>query len=172
MMAVLRVVLVALVLILSSSGTARAETTTTFYYTGGEQTLAIPAGVSTITVVAAGGRGGSANGDTVLGGYGATVSGTTSVTPGSTLYVEVGENGNSGAYRGGGGEASDVRICSRATNVCAGGGISLGSRLLVAAGGAALGGAAYPPGVLLLRPEALAVMQVNGANGESPRLAG
>ena len=96
MMAVLRVVWVALALILNSSGTARAETTTTFYYTGGEQTLVIPAGVSTITVVAAGGRGGSANGHAVLGGYGATVSGTINVTPGSTLYVEVGENGEFG----------------------------------------------------------------------------
>ncbi len=142
----LRVVLVALALILGSSGTARAETTTTFYYTGGEQTLAIPTGVSTITVVADGGRGGSANGNTVLGGDGATVSGTISVAPGSTLYMEVGKNGESTAYYGAGGGASDVRTCSRATNVCAGGGISLGSRLLVAGGGGGAGWRSVPPG--------------------------
>ncbi len=37
--------------------------------------------------------------------------------------------------------------------------------------GVALGGATCPPRVPLPRPEALAVMQANRANGEYPRLA-
>jgi len=139
----LRVVLVALALILGSSGTARAETTSTFYYTGGEQTIAIPAGVSTVAVTAVGGKGASSRkiGGIVPGGYGAVVSGSISVTPRSTLYVWVGGNGryatgygfNGGGWAygelsGPGGGASDVRTST-----------SLSSRLVVAAGGGGAG---------------------------------
>ena len=88
-------------------GTASAETVTkTFSYTGGEQTFEVPASVSSIEVVAVGGRGGSAFG--VEGGVGAVVAGTVDVTPGQTLYVEVGGNGESeeaggeGGFNGGG----------------------------------------------------------------------
>jgi hypothetical protein len=144
MTAMLRIVLAALALILGSRGTARAETTTTFfYYTGGEQTIVIPAGVSTVAVIAVGGKGASSHkiGGIVPGGYGAVVSGSISVTPGSTLYVWVGGNGryatgygfNGGGWAygelsGPGGGASDVRPST-----------SLSSRLVVAAGGGGAG---------------------------------
>jgi hypothetical protein len=135
---VLRVVLVVLALVLSSSGTAHAETTTTFYHTGSEQTIAIPAGVTRAMVTAVGGKGGpGANGGeyagSAPGGYGAMVSGWISVTPTSTLIVEVAGTGrDSGDSGGGGGGASDVRTSA-----------SLASRLLVAAGG---GGGGIPGG--------------------------
>jgi hypothetical protein len=122
-------------------------TTQTFSYTGGEQTFTVPAGVTSLDVVATGGRGGNAAG---AGGAGALVTGTLSVTPGEPLYVEVGGNGqngspdgNSGASNGGfnggaaggagGGGASDVRT-SPAVD-----GLSPDDRLIVAGGGGGSG---------------------------------
>ncbi len=84
---------------------------------------------------------GSSYGGLVLGGRAATVSGTLDVTPGQTLYVEVGGTtiegsgfnvgGRYAIYSGGG--ATDVRSVPRAS---AG---SLDSRLIVAAGGGGRG---------------------------------
>jgi hypothetical protein len=122
-------------------------TTQTFTYTGGEQTFSVPAGVTSVEVVATGGHGGSAAG---AGGAAAQVTGTVSVTPGETLYVEVGGNGengspdgdsgaSSGGFNGGaaggagGGGASDVRT-SPAVD-----GISPDDRLVVAGGGGGSG---------------------------------
>jgi hypothetical protein len=124
---------------------ASADTiTTTYSFTGSEQTFSVPAGVSQVHVLAVGGRGG-ANLDGIAGGSGAVVSADLTVTPGGTLYLEVGGNGGdatastaaggyngggaSGFDAGGGGGASDVRTASSAS---AG---SLGTRLLVAGGG-------------------------------------
>lgn len=114
--------------------------TQTFSYTGAQQTLMVPAGVSSVHVVAVGGRGG-----TVTGGFGAVVSGDLPVTPGEILFVEVGGNGlnggvsSAGGFNGGGdggphgggsgGGASDLRTGSASQ------GGSLSSRLIVAAGG-------------------------------------
>ena len=127
--------------------------TCTFSSTGSEQTFAVPAGVSSVSAAAVGGRGatgvgtdpGSSGG---AGGFGAQVTGDLAVTGGETLYVEVAGNGagqtggfNGGAgsgaaacIGGGGGGASDIRTSSSS----AGG--SSGSRLLVAAGGGGGGG--------------------------------
>lgn len=132
-------------------GTASAETITkTFSYTGGEQTFEVPASVSSIEVVAVGGRGGSAFG--VEGGAGAVVSGTVNVTPGQTLYLEVGGNGESeeaggeGGFNGGGrggpahvgagggGGASDIRTSARTA------GLMPDRRVLVAGAGGGAGG--------------------------------
>lgn len=127
----------------------------TFEPTGVEQELEIPAGVRSVEVTALGGRGSSASSGTVAGGQPALVEGAVGVTPGSTLYVEVGGNGSlpSGGFNGGarggtgtagmaegggGGGASDVRTVSREE----GEGESLGSRLLVAAGGGGAGASA------------------------------
>lgn len=102
----------------------------TFRFTGGEQTFTVPAGVTSIHVVAIGGAGASggntSGGSTVggAGGFGASVSGDLSVTAGQTLYVEVGGNGSGagGGFNGGGtgdpfspggGGASDVRTLPR-----------------------------------------------------------
>src|SRR5207248_6334397 len=61
--------------------------TQVFSYTGGEQTFMVPAGASSVSVVAIGGSGGTSS--MIAGGLGAQVSGTLSVTPGEVLYVEV-----------------------------------------------------------------------------------
>jgi hypothetical protein len=113
-----------------------------FTYTGGEQTFMVPAGVSSVHVEAVGGRGGSGSGG---GGAPAEVTGELAVTPGETLYVEVGGNGSEapgfngggnggGAGAGGGGGASDIRTASRSS------GLAPDHRLLVAAGGGGGGG--------------------------------
>jgi hypothetical protein len=135
---------------------AEAETFT-FGFTGAEQTFPVPAGVTSIHVVAVGGRGGIGTGSGAPGGMGARVTTDLSVSPGQTVFVEVGGNGEDGAGNsggkggfngggecfveessgsggGGGGGASDVRLTSRSQ---AG---SLASRLVVAAGGGGSGG--------------------------------
>ncbi len=102
--------------------------------TGGEQTLLVPDGVTSVDVEAVGGSGGGSAG----GGRGAVVTGSVAVTPGSTYYVMVAGNGAglAGGYNGGGtpigdsstgggGGATDLRTVSG----------SLASRVLVAGGG-------------------------------------
>jgi Glycine rich protein/Bacterial Ig domain len=134
---------------------------TEFSYTGSEQTYIVPAGVSSIRLTAVGAPGGGPQ-TGLAAGRGAFVSGIVSVTPGQTLYVEVGGTGGApaggfngggggggpgglGAYGGGG--ASDVRTLPMSA-----GPISSPSRLIVAAGGggsaspAAAGGDAGQPG--------------------------
>lgn len=84
--------------VFSSAG----STSTCTYTTAGEDTFVVPSGVSTIGVVAIGGRG-SAGGNAVqqgaggAGGAGAQVSASLSVSPLSNLYVEVGSNGAPGS---------------------------------------------------------------------------
>jgi hypothetical protein len=114
----------------------------TFAFTGGEQCYTVPAGVTSLYVIANGanGSGGTSN---KPGGKGAHVEGRIPVTGGQTLYVYVGGNGGTpaGGYNGGaaggngrgggGGGATDIRGTSGALN----------SRLLVAGGGGGAGGA-------------------------------
>lgn len=134
-----------------------------FTYTGGEQKFTVPAGVTSIHVVAVGGSGGHGAGVPVPGGRGAVVAGNlTGLRAGETLYVEVGGNatgacgaidspngfiaavchggfnggGGSSGYGGGGGGASDVRTEPRVDPA------SLGTRLMVAAGGGGGGASA------------------------------
>src|SRR6476646_8137630 len=70
--------------------------TTVFTSEEAEQTFMVPPGVTSLEIVAIGGGGG----DTPLsagaahGGEAAEVTGIINVTPGQTLYVEVGGNGN------------------------------------------------------------------------------
>jgi hypothetical protein len=134
--------MLASLLILPAAG-ARASTQT-FTYSGAEQAYTVPEGVHLINVLAVGGRGGNSGG---LGGAGEEVSGELNVTPGETLYVEVGGDGgegvgfkegapyNAGGFNGGGegagggGGASDVRTSPRAS------GLTADDRLIVAGGG-------------------------------------
>jgi hypothetical protein len=112
-----------------------------FNYTGAQQTWTVPAGVTSITVDAQGSQGGTSSYGT--GGNGGRVQATISVTPGQTVYVNVGGQGSMsvGGWNGGGvpygcgcvaggGGASDIRI----------GGVALVDRKIVAGGG---GGAGY-----------------------------
>jgi hypothetical protein len=123
-------------------------TTQTFTYTGAEQTFKVPGGVTSIHVVAIGGSGGASG--AVLGGEGASVTGDVTVTPGDTIYFEVGGNGLSsglggglGGFNGGGdggsssagggGGASDIRTSPLED------GLAPDLRLIVAAGGGGAG---------------------------------
>jgi hypothetical protein len=114
-----------------------------FSFTGAEQSWTVPSGVTTIHVHLIGGRGASGGG--YPGGVAHDVSGDLLVTPGSTIYVEVGGAGightpgfNGGGARGidgnlgtaaAGGGASDIRTISRSMSG------TLDSRLMVAGGG-------------------------------------
>jgi hypothetical protein len=147
-------------------GTAQAATTT-FSFTGAEQTFTVPQGVTSLHVVAVGGRGGPGFGP--LGGQGApgvTATADLAVTPGTPLYVEVGGNGGGGQEMGltaaggfngggiggasgggscdgagGGGGATDVRTIPRSAGMA-----SLASRLITAGGGGGGGGDDNTPG--------------------------
>ena len=123
-----------------------------FEFTGAMQSFVVPAGVTSITVVAAGAQGGQAGqGNAARSwqpGLGGVIVSTLSVTPLMTLFVFVGGAGSSGVYTnqggfsdggsssyctgfdpytwgGGGGGSSDVRTVQD----------SLASRLVVAGGG-------------------------------------
>ena len=73
-----------------SAATASVPTQTVSFTTAGEHAFTVPLGIGWIHVVAIGGRGG---GGYVPGGAGARVEADVRVTPGSTLYAEVGGNG-------------------------------------------------------------------------------
>jgi Glycine rich protein/Abnormal spindle-like microcephaly-assoc'd, ASPM-SPD-2-Hydin len=128
--------------------------TRVFLYTGVEQTFVVPVDVHGVHVTAEGAAGGAGS-PWPNGGSGGTIDAEVPVTPGETLYVEVGGAGipgnlccspsfNGGAaggldtvganHGGGGGGASDVR---RLPRTAAG---SESSRLVVAGGGGGGGG--------------------------------
>jgi len=135
-----------------------AESQTTFNYTGAMQTYVVPPGVTSvqIDVIAASGGYTYSSGPVLTGsGDGGRVEATLTVTPGSTLNIYVGGQGESptgpiyaaggfngggvggtafGAYAGGGGGgASDIRV----------GGTALTDRIVVAGGG---GGSSFDCG--------------------------
>jgi Fibronectin type III domain/IPT/TIG domain len=122
------------------------------FTTAGEQTFVVPAGVTSLHVTligAPGATGGSGSTSGGTGGNGSQVTADLPVTPGETLYVEVGgpgsgstggSNGGGAAVTafvpaGGGGGATDIRTIDQNTVG------TLGSRLIVAGGGGG-GGAA------------------------------
>lgn len=130
-------------------------TTLTYLYTGGEQTFTVPAGVTTLHVVAIGGAGGSS---AVLGGAAAQVTGDLAVTPGQVLYIEVGGKGKDGASGGAGGFNGGAAGGFGGTSAAGGGGgasdirtlpgpsLSPDTRQIVAAGGGG-GGATGTEGI-------------------------
>ena len=132
----------------SNCSEAVSTVTCTFTYTRSEQAFAVPEGLGSVQVMAVGAAGGTSVFGGAAGGQGAVVNGDLTVTPGQTLYIEVGGapkstgcvdgQGCQGGFNGGGsapgfgaggGGASDVRSTSSSD---AG---TLASRLLVAAGG-------------------------------------
>jgi hypothetical protein len=145
------------------------STTVVFSYTGAEQTFSVPAGVTSIDVIAIGAAGGAGatpvdGGTGGAAGEGEQVSGTLAVIPGSTVYIEVGGVGGDGTTSAGGpggfnaGTGSGDNAAgggangSGATGGGGGGGASdvrtissasagtLASRLIVAGGGGGGGG--------------------------------
>jgi hypothetical protein len=126
---------------------ALAVTTSQTFSQPGEAAFTVPQGVNQIHVDAFGAPGG---GTGTFGGAGAEVQGDVAVTPGQTLYLEVGIGGGTANYFGGeaggdGGGESDVRTCSLNVQTCSvpgyGPATSSQTQLLVAAGG---GGGAAP----------------------------
>ncbi|MFH9355653.1 hypothetical protein [Kitasatospora sp. NPDC017646] len=116
----------------------------------GEDSFTVPAGVTRIHVVVDGAKGTDTDS---VGGAGARVTADLPVTPGSTLFVEVGTGGGlGGSARGGaGGGASDIRTCSASSVSCVLTGDPLTDpRLVVAGGGGGGGGGTNLP----LRPGA------------------
>ena len=124
---------------------SKGSCTATFSYTGKLQKFKVPAGVTSLVVVAGGGMGGSTSpqgGQGPDGGFGGQEKATVSVAPGQTLDVVVGGQGGDSTYPnlpdkrgaggyGGGGEGSFY-------GGGGGGGSFLygpGNKLLVAAGG-------------------------------------
>jgi Glycine rich protein len=132
--------------LLAFSALVAEAQTTTFNYTGAQQTIVVPAGITSAQISAQGAAGWVGSNP---GGLGGSASGTLTVTPGETLYIYVGGQGtaatvdhvpagggfNGGGngmtntagttFVGGGGGASDVRR----------GGAAVANRVLVAAGG-------------------------------------
>jgi hypothetical protein len=151
--------------VLVPTGTPAVPAPVTFKSTGAEQRYTVPPGVDLVAVRLQG-----AWGSGVGGGPGHYVStfaqnpaawqGLVRVTPGQTLYAEVGSNGVADggptfggggaagspdpekAEAGSGGGASDIRTCSEYASSCPGGGSSLQSRLIVAGGSGGNGGSA------------------------------
>src|SRR5882757_4809603 len=130
----------------------------TTFSTPGEHPFVVPAGVTRLDVTAVGGTGGnSARGGQEFrnsaGGPAARVHSVITVTPGTTLYAEVGSNavGSQPGANGGGAVAASGPGTSCATPAGAGGGASdvralpltdagsVGSRLVVAGGGGGAG---------------------------------
>lgn len=127
---------------------AHAQTTLIFNYTGASQSWVVPAGVSSVDILAEGAQG--FDSPVNLGGRGGRSSGTLAVEPGETLTIFVGGKGSAATVEdvpmgagfngggdgminwddpinravGGGGGASDVRR-----------GLTLNDRLIVAGGG-------------------------------------
>jgi uncharacterized repeat protein (TIGR01451 family) len=144
--------------VLLPSAPAAFAATASFTYTGAEQTYIVPLGVTSVTIQATGAPGGTGVFAGAPGGLGALVTATVPVSPGETLYVEVGGPGVTGActgtsstgrtFNGGGstdcggsgGGASDVRTCPMATCPDA----TPDTRLVVAGGGGGSGGAENP----------------------------
>ncbi len=135
------------------------EMTCTYTYTGTVQEFEVPEGVTKIDATAVGGHGGGSGG---IGGQAATIAGSLTVTPDSTLYIRVGGNGGdatvtapntgtpgAGGWNGGGDGSRTGGPGSGYVSLGAGGGgasdirsgSDLSSRLIVAGGGS--GGSAY-----------------------------
>jgi len=99
----------------SSSGTQ------TFNYTGSITNFTVPAGVTSLVIEAKGAQGGTSDGSSNVGGKGAYIKGTVTVTPGQILKVLVGGQGGTGTSGGGGG-GSFVTTNANSGLVIAGGG--------------------------------------------------
>ncbi len=136
----------------NSSGTVSQTLT----YTGSLQTFSVPAGVSRLTIQAAGAKGGSNLGN---GGDGAIMQGSFAVSPGQQLQVVVGGQGGSGYGNGGGG----------GTFVISGASLSSGNLILVAGGG---GGAGDITNGCAAAPGFPGLTGTTGGNSEQGRLGG
>ena len=86
----------------------------TFTYTGSEQTFVVPAGVTSISVDAYGAQGGTNSPATNIN-FGGRVQADLPVTPGTTIFIYVGEQPN--GLTGGGMAAETVKLVVKAVAV-------------------------------------------------------
>ncbi|MDQ1695390.1 MAG: large repetitive protein [Frankiaceae bacterium] len=164
--ALITALIAAFALLTAPEASASAPSGTATFDPGAEQTFTVPAGVSTIHVVAVGGNGANNEELDSSGGTGAVVTTDVAVTPGATLSINVGSNGGSAgtggvsgttssggaggcfwsdcaqdANGGGGGGASSVQTCSSSSATCTDSYFGESDpRLVVAAGGGGAGG--------------------------------
>jgi len=99
---------------------AFAQTTVTFNYSGVITSWTVPAGVTSVTVTAAGAQGGA--GSIAAGGLGANIKGTFVVSPGQVLRILVGGQGGAGTQGGGGGGSFVTDISNNPMCIAGGGG--------------------------------------------------
>ena len=125
-----------------------------FSYTGGQQTYTVPSGVTSVQLEVWGAQGGYRSTST-YGGMGGYSIGTASVTPGQTLYVNVGGSGNTGGTSGGyngGGSRTSYAGGGGATHIATRSGVlsslsSYQSTVLIVAGGGGSCGASTKNGM-------------------------
>lgn len=155
--------LASLALLVGLTSSAEAATVTkAFSATGAEQAFTVPAGVTSIHVVAVGAKGGTGTSAANPGGLGAVATADIPVAAGQKFFVEVGGNGANGnagqggaggfnggrlggasgdvalgAGGGGSGGSSDLRTVSRTGSTTL---ATMNSRIIVAGGGGASGG--------------------------------
>lgn len=106
---------------------ACGTTTQTFNYTGAIVTWTVPAGVTTIHIVANGAEGGHNNNSGVAAGLGAMMSGDFTVTPGQQLKILVGQQPTATAGNGGGGGTFVTDMSNSPLIIAGGGGGSAGT---------------------------------------------
>ncbi len=107
----------------TSSNASLAVVASVSLTAAGSSTWTVPAGVTSIQVVATGGGGGGSGAGGFAGGNGGIVTAALTVTPGDTLQLVVGGGGNVGAVgRGGGGGGSTNVNAGTASQIIAGGG--------------------------------------------------
>src|SRR5262245_1088519 len=151
----------AMTLVVATSAFANAApaTTTVPFTTVGSSTWIVPAGVTSVSVMVAGARGGSSAGGGAAGSGGSVVKGDVRVTPGETLTVTVagagadgaadrtaGQAGAGFASGGPGGSGGTIGSLHRSGGGGGGGGgasaiVRAGLPLVVAGGGGGGGGA-------------------------------
>jgi hypothetical protein len=132
----------------ATDGSARMlSDSRTFYYTGAKQSFKVPAGVTKITIVGIGGKGGVERGEAP--GYAGRTTAVIPVTPGDRLFVYVGgdasgENGGfNGGASGGGGPYNDYGYGGGGASDVRRGGDRLADRIFVVGGGGGEGGFGY-----------------------------
>lgn len=99
------------------------SSTQVFTYTGAMQNFIVPPGITAVTILAYGARGGTNTSSSIPPGNGAAMRGSFAVTPLSTLRVLVGESPSISTGNGnGGGGASYVTTSASVALIVAGGG--------------------------------------------------
>ena len=132
----------------AAGGGPGTSVTSTFSYTGAMASYTVPSGVSTLSIEAFGAQGGSAAAGFV-GGLGARMKGSFSVSPGDQLLYIVGGQGiNGGSSAGGGGGTFVAKVDPASPDIIASGpfaGLHV-TPLIIAGGGGGLRTAATSNG--------------------------